>query len=249
MAIAMNRNRLMLGGALLGIGVLSLLNNLRLLQLPAEYVLSLIFAGSGVVLMQHGSPTFLKAFKGEAGPRKWTFYLGSALVMVGVILFIDETRFLPSEMIGTLFLWLGAWILYRIFQRSHKHWWVLLFAGPLLTIGLVVLLEGFRWLRGEVAWVLMMLGFAGTFAFLYALRFSELKPVNGSSGLDWAKYPAVVFFLIAVFILLANEVEGVVPLVISGLFILGGLYLIYRTVRADFSASGPDQNNPMQELL
>jgi hypothetical protein len=65
--------------------------------------------------------------------------------------------------------------------------------------------------------------------------------------LNWAKYPALGFFLIAVFILLANELEGAIPFVISGLFILGGLYLIYRTVRADFGSSAPGGNNPPAE--
>lgn len=231
MAIAMNRTRLILGGALLLVGLLSLLNNLELFQMREEYVLSLIFAGCGAVLMQHGWTI----------PRKWTFYLGSALILVGAIIFIAETRFLPDEIIGTLFLWLGAGFLYRIYQRDIKHWWVLLFAGPMFTIGAVVLLEGFRLVRGDTIGVLIMLGFAGTFAYVYSLRAPERK-------LDWAKYPALGFFLIGVFILLANELEGAIPFVISGLFILGGLYLIYRTVRADFGSSASSSNNPPAEV-
>jgi hypothetical protein len=231
MAIAMNRTRLLLGGALLGIGVLSLLNNLDFFQLREEYVLSLIFAGCGAVLMQHGWVI----------PRKWTFYFGSALVVVGAIIFIAENRFLPDEMIGTLWLWLGAGILYRIYQRDIKHWWVLLFAGPMFVIGSVVLLEGFRLVRGDTIGVLIMLGFAGTFAYIFSLRSPERK-------LEWAKYPAIGFFLIAVFILLANEMQGAIPFVISGLFIAGGLYLIYRTVRADFGSSAPSENNPSAEV-
>ncbi len=241
MAIAMNRTRLLLGGALLGIGVLSLLNNLELFQMREEFVLSLIFVGCGGVLMQHGSPTFLSISKGKSGPRKWTFYLGSALVMVGANIFIVAARFLPDEMIGTLWLWLGAAVLCRIYQHSAKNWWVLLFAGPMFTIGGVILLEGFRLLRGDTTGVLIMLGFAGTFAYVHSLRTPERK-------LDWAKYPALGFFLIAVFILLANELEGAIPFVISGLFILGGLYLIYRTVRADFGSSAPSDNNPPAEV-
>ncbi|MGH7597096.1 MAG: hypothetical protein ACREOI_12135 [bacterium] len=231
MAIAMNRPRLLLGGALLLVGLLSLLNNLELFQMREEYVLSLIFAGCGAVLMQHGWMV----------PRKWTFYLGSAFVLVGVIIFIAENRFLPDEIIGTLWLWLGAGILYRIYQRNVKHWWVLLFVGPMFTIGSVVLLEGFHLVRGDTIGVLIMLGFAGTFAYVYSLRSPERK-------LDWAKYPAIGFFLIAVFILLANEMQGAIPFVISGLFILGGLYLIYRTVRADFGSSTPSGNNPPAEV-
>ncbi len=241
MAIAMNRTRLLLGGALLGIGVLSLLNNLDFFQLREEYVLSLIFAGCGAVLMQHGSPTFFSISKEKSAPRKWTFYLGSALVIVGAIIFIAEARFLPDEMIGTLWLWLGAGVLYRIYQRDIKHWWVLLFAGPMFVIGSVILLEGFRLVRGDTIGVLIMLGFAGTFAYVYSLRSLERK-------LDWAKFPALGFFLIAVFILLANELEGAIPFVISGLFILGGLYLIYRTVRADFGSSAPSDDSPRAEL-
>jgi hypothetical protein len=241
MVIAMNRTRLLLGGALLGIGVLSLLNNLELFQMREEYVLSLIFAGCGAVLMQHGSPTFLSISRGKSGPRKWTFYLGSALVIVGAIIFIAEARFLPDEMIGTLWLWLGAGVLYRVYQRNAKNWWTLLFAGPMFVIGAVVLLEGFRLVRGDTIGVLIMLGFAGTFAYVYSLRAPERK-------LDWAKYPALGFFLIAVFILLANQLEGAIPFVISGLFILGGLYLIYRTVRTDFGSSAPNGNNPTAEV-
>jgi hypothetical protein len=230
--MADNKTRLMIGGALLIIGLLSLLNNLDFLQLREEYVVSLIFAGTGAVLMQHGWTI----------PRKWTFYLGSALVIVGAIIFIAENRLLPDEMIGTFWMWLIAGILFRVYQRDrNKHWWVLLFAGPLFTIGLVVLLEGFRLLHGDLIGVLIMFGFAASFGYIYSLRSPERK-------LDWAKFPAAVFFLIGVFILLAEEFHGVIPFFISGLFILGGLYLIYRTLRADFSSSKPDQPNHSAEL-
>jgi len=227
-----NKTRLMIAGALIVIGLLSLLNNFDLFQLSAEYVLSLIFAGTGLVLVQHGRTT----------PRKWTFYLGSAFVAVGVIIFIAENRLLPDEMIGTLWLWLIAGILYRVYLRDrNKHWWVLLFAGPMFTIGLVVLLEGFSLLRGDTIGVLIMLGFAATFGYIYTLRSPERK-------LDWAKFPAVAFFLIGVFIMLANELSGAIPFVISGLFILTGSYLIYRTVRADFGSSKQDPPNIPAEL-
>jgi len=227
-----NKTRLLRGGALLAIGLLSLLNNLDIFQMSEEYVLSLIFAGTGAALMQHG----------WAPPRKWTFYLGSALAIVGVIFFIAENRFLPDEMIGTLWMWLIAAILYRVYLHNrNKNWWVLLFVGPLFTIGLVVLFEGFRLLRGELIGVLIMFGFAATFGYLYALRLSERK-------LDWAKFPAALFFLIGVFILLAEEFSGAIPFVISGLFILTGLYLIYRTLRTDFGSSKNDSPNNSAEL-
>jgi len=227
-----NKTRLMIAGALIVIGLLSLLNNFDLFKLSEEYVLSLIFAGTGLVLVQHGRTT----------PRKWTFYFGCALVVVGVIIFIAENRLLPDEIIGTLWLWLIAGILYRVYQRDrNKNWWVLLFAGPMFTIGLVVLLEGFRLLRGDTIGVLIMLGFAATFGYIYTLRSPERK-------LDWAKFPAVAFFLIGVFILLANEIRGAIPFVISGLFILTGSYLIYRTVRADFGSSKQEPPNMPTEL-
>jgi len=227
-----NKTRLLIGGALLFIGLLSLLNNLDIFQLSEEYVVSLIFAGSGAVLMQHG----------WASPRKWTFYLGSAFVLVGVMIFIAQNGFLPDQMIGTMWMWLIAGILYWVFQRDqNKNWWVLLFAGPLFVIGLVVLLEGFRLLRGDTIGVLIMLGFAATFVYIYTLRSPERK-------LDWAKFPAAAFFLIGVFILLAKEFHGAIPFVISGLFILTGLYLIYRTVRADFGSSRPNPPNSSTEL-
>jgi O-antigen/teichoic acid export membrane protein len=86
-----------------------------------------------------------------------------------------------------------------------------------------------------------MFGFAATFGFLYTLRSPERK-------LDWAKFPAAVFFLIGVFILLATEFDGAIPFVISGLFILAGLYLIYRTLRTDFGVSKQEPPNLPTEL-
>jgi hypothetical protein len=226
------KTRLIVGGALLAIGLLSLLNNLDVFRMSEEYVLSLIFAGVGAAFLQHGWAT----------PRKWTFYFGSALVLVGTIIFIEATRWLPDEMIGTMFLWLGAGLLYRVFQRDRdKNWWVLLFAGPMLTTGLVVLLESYRMLRGDLAGVIMMFGFAATFGYIYLLRSPQRK-------LDWAKFPAAIFFLIGVFILLAEEFFGAIPFVISGLFILSGLYLIYRTVRTDFSSSKINPPDAPSEL-
>jgi len=222
----------MLGGALLVIGLLSLLNNLDIFFLREEFVLSLIFAGTGAVLMQHG----------WAAPRKWTFYLGGALALVGAIIFIANNHYLPDEIIPTMILWLITGVLYRVYRRDAvKNWWVLLFAGPLFTIGAVLLLEGFRLLRGDMIGMLITLGFAGTFAYIYSLRSPERKT-------SWAIFPALAFFLISVFILLANEFHGAIPFVISGLFILTGMYMIYRTVRVDFGASKSEPPNSPAEL-
>lgn len=222
-----NKNRLLIGGALLAIGLLSLLKNLDVFYLSEEYILSLIFAGVGAMLMQYGRAT-------AKAPRQWTFYLGSALVIVGAIIFIAENRFLPDQTVATMMLWLFAGLLFKVYQHDpKKNWWVLLFAGPMFTIGLVVLLEGFRLLRGDIIGVLIMFGFAATFGYLYTLRSPERK-------LDWAKFPAAVFFLIGVFIFLAREFHGMIPFFLSGIFILTGLYMIYRTIRSDFSGSKPE---------
>jgi uncharacterized membrane protein HdeD (DUF308 family) len=224
--MAINRTRVMLGGVLIIIGLLSLLHNFRLLRLSEEYVVSLIFSGSGVALFHHG----------RSSARKWACYWGGALLVVGVIIFIAATPFLPDELIGTLWLWLLAGVLYGVYQRNHDRWWVLLFALPAFTIGGVVLLEGFRLLRGDIAAILINLGLAGTFAFLYAIRSPERK-------LGWAKYPAAVFTLVAAIIFLAENYGDALPLAISGMLILGGLYLIFRTLRTDLSSANPDQQN------
>lgn len=230
-----NRTRLLIGGGLLLIGLLSLLKNLEIFYLSEEYVVSLIFAGVGVMMLQHGRAT-------TTTPRRWTFYLGAALVTVSTIIFIAENRFLPNQTAGTLVLWLLAGLLFRIYQHDrNKNWWVLLFAGPMFTVGLVVLLDGFRLVRGEIIGVLLMFGFAATFGYLYALRSPERK-------LEWAKFPATIFFLIGVFIFLAREFHGMIPFFISGLFILTGLYMIYRTVRSDFGSSKPEPPSLPTEL-
>jgi hypothetical protein len=224
--MAINKTRMVLGGVLLLIGLLSLLNNLHLFRLSEEYVLSTIFLGSGLVLAYHG----------QAAQRKWVRYLGFALVIIGAMIFIDEAAFLPDEMIGTLWLWLLAGILYRLYQLNSKRWWVLLFAGPAFVIGLVIFLEGFQVVRSELIAVLINMGFAATFAYLYSIRSLERK-------LEWAKYPAVGFFLIAIYLFLADEYEGAIPFALSGMFILSGLYLIYRTLRTDLHSSDAQQHN------
>jgi len=237
-----NRTRLLIGGALLAIGLISLLKNLDFFNLNEEYVLSLIFAGVGAMLMQHGWTSKRQAAQGQAAPRQWTFYLGGALMLVGAIIFIAENRFLPDQTVATMMLWLFAGLLFKVYQHDRKkNWWVLLFAGPMFTIGLVVLLEGFRLLRGDIIGVLIMFGFAATFGYLYTLRSPERK-------LDWAKFPATVFFLIGVFIFLAREFHGTIPFFISGVFILTGLYMIYRTVRADFGSSKSEPPSLPTEL-
>jgi len=232
-----NKTRLLIGGALLVIGLISLLKNLDFFYLSEEYVLSLIFAGVGAMLMQHGWTP-----KGQATARQWTFYLGGALVVVGAIIFIAENRFLPDQTVATMLLWLFAGLLFKVYQYDRKkNWWVLLFAGPMFTVGLVVLLEGFRLLRGDIIGVLIMFGFAATFGYLYTLRSPERK-------LDWTKFPATVFFLIGVFIFLAREFHGTIPFFISGVFILTGLYMIYRTVRTDFGSSKTEPPSLPSEL-
>ena len=221
-----NRTRAALGGALMLIGMLALLQNLGLFRLSEEYMISLIFSSSGLALFYYGRTTI----------KQWALYLGGALFIVGVIIFISATSFLPDEMIGTLWLWLLAGLMYRVYHRNNDRWWSLLVAIPAFTVGAVVLLEGYHLLRGEMVAILIILGIAGAFTVLYAIRSPERK-------LNWAKYPAAVFYAVALIIFSVEYYEDAFPYALSGLLILTGLYLIYRTLRSDFGVSKPNLEN------
>ncbi|MCL4529364.1 MAG: hypothetical protein M1282_08125 [Chloroflexi bacterium] len=102
---------------------------------------------------------------------------------------------------------------------SRKAWWGIIPAGVMISIGLMIILIGIFGesdMIGSMAVGVMFLGFAATFGLLWLRR--DLHPA------DWAKYPAVVLAILAVFMFFsAQSLNYAWPIIL----IAGGLLLLY----------------------
>jgi predicted Na+-dependent transporter len=126
---------------------------------------------------------------------------------------------LKGEYVGGLFnVFIGLPFLVA-YLASRKAWWAIIPAGVMLSIGLMIILIGILGANdrnGSIGVGVMFLGYAVTFGLLWLRR--DLHPA------DWAKYPAVVMVILAVFMFFsAASINYAWPIIL----IAGGLLLLY----------------------
>ncbi len=136
-----------------------------------------------------------------------------------VIAFIPPaSTFLKGEYMGGLINILIGLPFLVTYITSRKSWWALIPAGIMLSIGLMIGLIGVFGSTaavGSIAVGVMFLGFAATFGLLWLRR---------DYPLDWAKYPAVVLVIVAIFMFFsAGSLNYAWPIIL----IAGGLLLLY----------------------
>ncbi len=209
-------NRLIIGGIFVLIGILALAQNLDVLGVDSQTIVGLTFLLGGAAIF----------YRGRQEQNKWKFYGGVAAMFIGFAIFMDSMRFLPDDFIATAFLWIVAALFLRVHLSKREAYWPIIPAGIFLTIGLAVLLDGYRIIHGETVGALIVFGIAATFGYLYAIR-------NEQNKLDWAKYPAGGMCLISLFIYFSERHVGMGPLIFAVALILAGIGLIIQTVRAD----------------
>ena len=136
-------------------------------------------------------------------------------MLAGVVALADRVQ---GEWIAALIM-LGFAIPFLIvFLTDHSRWWALIPAGIMFSIGLMIILIGVFGSTtsiGSIGVGVMFLGFAATFGLLW---FRRDYPV------DWAKYPAIVLTVLAVFMFFsAASLNYAWPIIL----IAGGLLLLY----------------------
>ncbi len=201
-----------IGGILLiAAGVIFLLTNLGVIQLPWEFLVGPLFGLGGIVFLL----VFILNNK-----EWWALIPAFVLIAIGTIIFMDHSLSGFSDQWGGLiFLGLLGCAFLLIYILHPQNWWSIIPAGVLVTLGGVSLIpEENEWLIGGVFFI----GLALTFGLVYILP----KPAG---KLKWALYPAGILLILGIASLLGVErlINFVGPFV---LLAVGG-YFVYRALR------------------
>jgi hypothetical protein len=151
--------------------------------------------------------------------KRWALIPFGALTVVGIIPVLDEM--MSGDMLGMVVMFLFAIPFLVVYFWSKKQWWALIPAGVFISIGLTVLLLNIsltnNWADGieRLAAAVMMAGIGATFGALWLKR--------ESYATDWAKYPALGCFAVAVLAFILGQNSGLLwPVVL----IAGGAGII-----------------------
>lgn len=208
------------GVLLIVVGLLLLGQNFKVFGELTAPLWAFLFAAVGVL--------FFAAYLTQRGAR---WFLIPAFVLLGLAAVTLLNQF---DVGGSLFLWAIAAAFWSVFAANRQHWWAIIPAGVMTTIGLMPLASG--QLSGEAVGALFFIGLGATFALLYLLR----ARYNGATG--WAIYPAAACVIMGVVVGALGPLERFWPVIF---LIVPGLYLVYNALRprrADSSAPlPPDQ--------
>jgi hypothetical protein len=201
-----------IGGLLLvAAGAVLLLQNLNIVSFLWEATWAVVLAGGGVC--------FLLMFLGRRD-YWWAAIPGAALLGLSGLVGLSILR-MDAFFGGSMFLAatsVGFWLVYL---RTRENWWAVIPGGVLLTLAVVAGVDAVvpRMETGG----LFFLGLALTFALVYLL------PSPGGKR-SWALIPAGVLFLLGLVITVATS--SMLNLLWPAVLIAGGVYLVYRALRA-----------------
>lgn len=196
-------------------GLILLLNNFRVFNLNGEFWWGAAMAILGAV--------FLLAYDSD-NAKKGARYAGMVFIFLGVITMLDSFDFLPSDIIGTLFLWGFGVFFISIYIRNNDRWWVIIPGGILIVLGFVVLLEAFQLLDGDILGFVFLLGTSLVFWFLYLIKDEKNK-------LGWAKIAAILLTVLSFFILSEAWDNQIAEILFPLSIILCGAYLMISGIK------------------
>jgi len=204
-------SRILWGVLLIVAGVLFLLQSLGVVQFADILWPTLI----GIV-----SLAFLFVFLSAPQTNWWAVIPGFVLLGVAGIVALDQLAPRVGEIwSGSIFLGgiaLAFWVIYLF---NPEQWWAVIPGGVLLTLavvsGLAPQLEGIET--------------GGIFFFGLGLTFALLALLPTPEGrLTWSIIPAIVLLIVGA--LITAAAAELINYIWPALLIVGGLYLLYRTL-------------------
>jgi hypothetical protein len=162
---------------------------------------------------------FAVALIADARQNYWAVMPLTIFSMLALGTALDN--FTASTALGGLAAFIVAAPFYFVYFTQPKQWWALIPAGILSAIGVTALLVGLYppLEHSNVTGTIAALGIAATFGTLYLRR--------NTSPTEWAKFPAIMFCLIALVALFDKTGIDGGPLVLITL----GVLLLFSTVR------------------
>jgi hypothetical protein len=204
-------SRILWGVLLIVAGVLFLLQSVGVVQFADILWPTLI----GIV-----SLAFLFVFLSAPRTNWWAVIPGFVLLGVAGIVALDQLAPRVGEIwSGSIFLGgiaLAFWVIYLF---NPEQWWAVIPGGVLLTLavvsGLSPMLEGIET--------------GGIFFFGLGLTFALLALLPTPEGrLTWSIIPAIVLLIVGA--LITAAAAELINYIWPALLIVGGLYLLYRTL-------------------
>jgi len=200
--------RILIGGALILLGALMLLQRFNIFSGAVDIFWSAIFLVGGAYFLYR----FVVDMRGEW----WAVIPGGALAGIGFSLLLS---FLPGDWGGFFFLGcLGASFFVVYLTSPRGHWWGLIPGGVLVTLAVISLLSNNQFGAQEQGGI-FFLGVGLTFLFVAVL-----------ASMQWAYIPGVILLLMGVALGYA-PVAGALNYVWPAALILMGLLLIFQFTR------------------
>ena len=211
-----DRNRgLGIGIAISLIGLIAIMANLQVIR-NTDHLL-----GAGVFWII--AFVFFQAFEKDRS-RKWSLWCAILFAFFGLATIVRLLWHFPDELIGLAFLWGGAALFGSVYAKRAKHWWAIIPAGLLFTLGVIVAIDAFRLLPDRHQGVIFFFGFGLTFVYLWSQD-------NAIARLTWAKYPAAVMILLALFILAEGANWLRMDVILPVVLVLLGAYFIFSAIK------------------
>jgi len=179
-------------------------------RVPDEWIGALILFGIGL-------PFLLVYFVNRT--RRWALIPGLIMVGLGILPLISLASGWASILVSLLI----AAIFFYVYFTQPERWWSLIPAGIMASIALESILT--QPFLGEFASTsiptgIMFLGWAATFYYLWLQR--------TKSPTEWARFPAMIFGIVAIVQLVLGAISEIGMIV---LLFAGGILLIYFGLR------------------
>jgi hypothetical protein len=202
--IPMINRRLFFGVIFILAGLLILLKNIKIINLP-NLVWGILFISAGLLFLSN-------LLKNRS--TLWVIFPGFGLSGIGGAIIISDIPGLTQVSHSFLLAFIGIsfWIVYL---NNRNHWWAILPGGVMFTLALIA---GFRTLLG--------IEFGGVFLIGLALTFTLLSLLQGNRKMNWPYIPAGI---LAFFGLLLTTTTGKLANIIGpAALVLIGLIIIFR---------------------
>jgi len=204
-----------IGALIILIGLLILLHNIRVLYLSEQ-----LFWGVGLIIL---GGIFLRVYNRKS-PQKSIMFLGILFLIIGLFILLDTLFYFPGDLIGTFFLWIGGTIFISSYAHNNHRWWTLIPGGVLLILGIIVALNAFHLLMGDILWFIFLLGTSLIFWYLFLIK-DEINKLN------WALYPAFLLTIFAFFTLSFIWESRLSDVLFPISIIFCGVYLLIINIR------------------
>jgi len=206
----------LIGVLLVLAGIAFLLNSLGYVSLDEEYVFALLLLCAGVVLV---AAHFLLHY------RVWAAIVGGVCIFIGAAIGVEHSMILPEEALGIVLFGIAGLLFLSALRQGRKNWWAVIPGVFCLILAAEVALDIIGWRAEHYQGVVFMAGLGVMFGIIYFLK-------DGTHNLGWARYPSLVFWILAVLAWVGSDIND--PLerfIFPAILVALGGWLVVRSLK------------------